>query len=39
LAKFSNRGHKLAKVITKRFIFAARVVNHQQGRQSRSTDG
>jgi len=39
LAKFSNRGHNLAKVITKRFIFAARVVNHQQGRQSRSTDG
>jgi len=28
LAKFSNRGHNLAKVITKRFIFAARVVNH-----------
>jgi thiamine kinase-like enzyme len=29
LAKFSNRGHKLAKVITDRFIFAARVVNHE----------
>ena len=29
LAKLSNRGHRLAKVITKRFIFAARVVNHQ----------
>jgi len=29
LAKFSRRGHKLAKVITKRFIFAARIVNHQ----------
>jgi len=29
LAKFSNRGHKLAKAITKRFIFAARVVNHE----------
>jgi len=28
LAKFSRRGHKLAKVITNRFIFAARVVNH-----------
>jgi hypothetical protein len=28
LAKFSNRGHNLAKVITNRFIFAARVVNH-----------
>jgi thiamine kinase-like enzyme len=29
LAKFSRRGHKLAKVITNRFIFAARVLNHQ----------
>jgi len=29
LAKFSRRGHKLAKVITNRFIFAARVVNHE----------
>jgi thiamine kinase-like enzyme len=29
LAMFSNRGHKLAKVITNRFIFAARVVNHE----------
>jgi thiamine kinase-like enzyme len=29
LAKFSNRGHKLAKVITNRFIFAARAVNHE----------
>ena len=29
LAMFSNKGHKLAKVITKRFIFAARVVNHE----------
>jgi hypothetical protein len=29
LAKFSNRGHNLAKVITKRFIFAARMVNHE----------
>jgi aminoglycoside phosphotransferase (APT) family kinase protein len=29
LAKFSNRGHKLAKVMTNRFIFAARVVNHE----------
>jgi thiamine kinase-like enzyme len=28
LAMFSNRGHKLAKVITNRFIFAARVVNY-----------
>ena len=28
LAKFSHRGHKMAKVITERFIFAARVVNH-----------
>ena len=34
LAKFSNRGHKLAKVITKRFIFAARVVN--RGREDQS---
>jgi thiamine kinase-like enzyme len=29
LAKFSRRGHKLAKLITNRFIFAARVVNHE----------
>lgn len=29
LAKLSSRGHRLAKVITRRFIFAARVVNHQ----------
>ena len=29
LAMFSNRGHKLAKTITERFIFAARVVNHE----------
>ena len=29
LAKLSSRGHRLAKVITKRFIFAARIVNHQ----------
>ena len=29
LAKFSNRGHQLAKVITKRFIFAARGVNQE----------
>jgi thiamine kinase-like enzyme len=29
LAKFSNRGHKLARVITKRFFFAARVINHE----------
>ena len=29
LAMFSNRGHKLAKVITKRFIDAALVVNHE----------
>jgi aminoglycoside phosphotransferase (APT) family kinase protein len=29
LANFSNRGHKLAKVMTKRFFFAARVINHE----------
>lgn len=29
LAKFSNRGHKLARVITKRFFFAASVINHE----------
>jgi hypothetical protein len=29
LAKFSHRGHKMAKVMKERFIFAARVVNHE----------